>query len=80
MDKQFLKELGLRVREQRLFKKLTQEELGFRVGNSGKQIGRVERGEHNVSTCMIYQISKALEIHIKELFDFELNDKPEKNK
>ncbi|NQX98169.1 MAG: helix-turn-helix transcriptional regulator [Flavobacteriales bacterium] len=70
VDKKFLKILGERVKELRLSKKITQEELGFRIGNSGKQIGRVERGEHNVSTCMIYAISKALEIPIKEFFDF----------
>jgi transcriptional regulator with XRE-family HTH domain len=69
VDKKFLKALGKRVKELRLSKKVTQEELGFRIGNSGKQIGRVERGEHNVSTCMIYAISKALDIPIKEFFD-----------
>jgi putative transcriptional regulator len=69
VDKKFLKALGERVKELRLSKDVTQEELGFRIGNSGKQIGRVERGEHNVSTSMIYAISKALDIPIKEFFD-----------
>ena len=69
VDKKFLKVLGQKVKELRLSKKVTQEELGFRIGNSGKQIGRVERGEHNVSTCMIYAISKALKIPIKDFFD-----------
>lgn len=70
VDKDFLNALGTRVRELRLARNMTQEDLGFLVGNSGKQIGRIERGENNVSTCMIYQISKALEIPLSELFQF----------
>ena len=73
VDKNFLNALGNRVRELRLARKMTQEDLGFLVGNSGKQIGRIERGENNVTTCMIYQISKALEIPMSELFHFPIN-------
>nr|WP_294861216.1 helix-turn-helix transcriptional regulator [uncultured Fluviicola sp.] len=72
VDKNFLLALGRRVRELRLSKKMTQEDLGFIVGNSGKQIGRIERGENNVTTSMIYQISKALEIPMHELFNFPM--------
>jgi len=70
VDKIFLKSLGNKVREIRLQHKISQEELGFRVGNSGKQIGRVERGEHNVSTCMIFAIAKAIDVPVKDFFDF----------
>lgn len=73
VDKNFLNALGNRVRELRLARNMTQEDLGFLVGNSGKQIGRIERGENNVSTCMIYQISKALEIPLNELFHFPID-------
>jgi DNA-binding XRE family transcriptional regulator len=48
-DIAFLKALGNRVREIRISQNLTQEDLGFKVGNSGKQIGRIERGENNVT-------------------------------
>lgn len=70
VDKEFLIALGKRVRELRLSKEMTQEDLGYIVGNSGKQIGRIERGENNVTTSMIFQISKALNISLSELFDF----------
>lgn len=73
VDKDFLKALGNRVRELRLERKITQEELGFRIGNSGKQIGRIERGENNVTTSMIYQISKALDIPMYEFFHFPID-------
>ena len=68
----FLKALGENVKKYRKQKKLTQEDLGFKIGNSGKQIGRIERGENNVTSCMLYQISKALNITLKDLVDFEV--------
>jgi len=52
-DELFLKCMGERVRELRRLKNLIQEELGFLIGNSGKQIGRIERSENNVSSSMI---------------------------
>ncbi len=66
----FLKQLGARVRELRNERNLSQEDLGFIIGNSGKQIGRIERGEHNVTSCMIYEIAKALKITLSELYNF----------
>lgn len=69
-DSKYLVKLGARIREMRLEKKMTQEDLGFMIGNSGKQIGRIERGENNVTICMLLAITKALKISLKELFDF----------
>ena len=79
IDKDFLIALGNRIRELRAVKNMTQEELGFLVGNSGKQIGRIERGENNVTSCMLYQISKALKIDLKDIFDFKVVIKKKKN-
>lgn len=72
VDKVFLKALGERLRNLRQEKGITQEELGFLVGNSGKQIGRIERGENNVTSCMLYQIAKALKVELKDIFDFKI--------
>jgi transcriptional regulator with XRE-family HTH domain len=77
-DIEFLKALGNRVKYLRMRKNLTQEDLGFMIGNSGKQIGRIERGENNVTSCMLYQLSKALEVTLKEVFDFEITVKKKK--
>jgi len=71
-DTAFLVALGKRVRFLRQQKKLTQEELGFRIGNSGKQIGRIERGENNVTTSMIYAISLALDIPVSKFFEIDI--------
>lgn len=70
VDKRYLLRLGKKVRQLRKAKNLTQEDLGFMIGNSGKQIGRIERGENNVTVCMLLAISKSLNISMKDLFDF----------
>ena len=71
-DYLFLKTLGEHIKEIRISKNMTQEDLGFMIGNSGKQIGRIERGENNVTSCMLYSISVALKVPLKEIFDFEV--------
>lgn len=78
-DFTFLKALGKRVREIRLSQNLSQEELGYRIGNSGKQIGRIERGEHNVTTSMIYAITKELKISLSEFYDFPIKSNKTKS-
>ena len=77
-DKNFLLALGNRIRELRAEKNITQEDLGFLVGNSGKQIGRIERGENNVTSSMLYKISLALKIELKDIFDFKVPIKQKK--
>ncbi len=71
-DEEFLKALGRRIRQLRNERKLTQEQLGNLIENHGKQIGRIERGEHNVSTSTVYRIAKGLSVSMKELFDFDI--------
>jgi len=39
-----------------------------------KQIYRVINAEHSTSLSIIFRIAKGLEIHPKELFDFDLDE------
>ncbi|PCH66649.1 MAG: transcriptional regulator [Bacteroidetes bacterium] len=66
----FLKALGDRIRALRKERKLTQEDLGAICNNHGEQIGRIERGQVNVTSSTLYMIAKGLKIPLKELFDF----------
>ncbi|MEI6507293.1 MAG: helix-turn-helix transcriptional regulator [Bacteroidota bacterium] len=66
----FLKALGQRIKRLREDRKLTQLALGELCNNHAEQIGRIERGELNVSICSLLIIADALEIDLKELFDF----------
>jgi len=65
------RQFGLRVRELRLARGLSQEELAFKVGIHRTYLGGVERGERNPSLKNIAAIATALDISLRELFSFE---------
>ena len=64
------KQFGDRVRELRLSKGLSQEELAFRVKIHRTYIGGIERGERNPSLKNIAAIANALGVTLSELFSF----------
>ena len=63
-----LKEFGARVRELRLEKGLSQEELANAAGLHRTYIGGVERGERNIGLSNISQIARALNTDVYLLF------------
>lgn len=65
-----LVELGLKIAEYRKEKHFSQEELGFLVHSARNYIGCIERGEKSPSIKTLSKISKALNVKIKDLFDF----------
>jgi transcriptional regulator with XRE-family HTH domain len=67
---QILKQFGERVREERLKKNLSQEDLADKAGLHRTYIGMVERAEKNITLRNIYKIAAALEIKITELLKF----------
>lgn len=70
-DKIFLKKLGLRIRELRKLKNLTQLDVGVAMDNFAEQIGRIERGELNVTICTLKKIAESLGINLSELLSFK---------
>ena len=58
---------GLKVREQRKLKKLSQERLALLCNIDRSYMGRIERGEVNVTLEKIYELANALRIPVKEL-------------
>ncbi|RKT01566.1 helix-turn-helix domain-containing protein [Chryseobacterium defluvii] len=68
----FIRAFGDNLKKLRAEKKISQEELANSSDIPISQIGRIERGEVNTTISTIYVISKALEIDIKELFDFPI--------
>lgn len=73
-DETVIKALGNRIRELRKQKNLSQQELSFRSGLILSQIGRIEIGSINPTLSTLSQISKGLDVTLKELFDFEITD------
>jgi transcriptional regulator with XRE-family HTH domain len=66
--KQILINFGLKVREIRKEKGLSQEELAHKVDLHRTYIGMIERAEKNITLLNIEKIANALEVGIKELF------------
>ena len=67
-EKQDIKiRFGSAVRQSRLGKGLTQEELAFRAGLHRTYIADIERGVRNTSIVNIEKIAAALDISISDL-------------
>ena len=58
---------GLKVREQRKLKKLSQEKLALLCNIDRSYMGRIERGEVNITIEKLYELAKVLNIEVKTL-------------
>ncbi len=65
------RKLGLNIKKYRLLKGLTQEKLADKVNLSLDFIGKIEIAYSKPSLDTIISIANALEITLKDLFDFE---------
>lgn len=70
-DIEYIKRFGANIRTIRKSKKMSQEELAYSSDIPISQIGRIERGEINTTISTVKTIATALEVPIKNLFDFE---------
>lgn len=68
--------IGLRIRDFRNEKKLSQEALALASGLHPAYLGRVERGEKCPSIETLYKISKGLNISLSILLDLSAEIKP----
>jgi transcriptional regulator with XRE-family HTH domain len=62
-----LDRIGMRVLARRKELGLTQEDLAARLGISGPNIGRIERGAPNVTVRMLCRVAEALETTVQDL-------------
>jgi transcriptional regulator with XRE-family HTH domain len=69
-NNEFLIAFGKNLKKFRKEKGFTQEKLAFSIGVEISQISRIERGILNTSISTAEAIAKALEIPLKDLFDF----------
>ncbi|MFY7943425.1 MAG: helix-turn-helix domain-containing protein [Crocinitomicaceae bacterium] len=61
--------LGLRVRELRLAKSLSQTDLAFKIGKDQPSINRLEKGKINPSILYLLEISNGLEVSLSKLLE-----------
>lgn len=65
-----LKKIGKKIRVLRKEQNISQSQLSFEANVRVNQIGRIERGEINTSISTIIAIAEALNVKVKDLFDF----------
>lgn len=59
--------IGLSIRQKRTQSNITQESLALQCGIDRSYMGRIERGEVNLTVEKLYEIARALETNAKEL-------------
>jgi transcriptional regulator with XRE-family HTH domain len=69
-DKEILNKFGDHLREIRLSKKISQQDLELKAEISKNQVGNIERGEVNITLITATAIAKALDIPLKSLYDY----------
>lgn len=69
-DKMMLKNFGKHLKQIRISRNQSQEELAFRCNFSKNQIGNIERGEVNPTLSTLLQLSEQLEVSPEELLNF----------
>ncbi|MDO5436961.1 MAG: helix-turn-helix transcriptional regulator [bacterium] len=67
-----IKKLGYKVRIVRVDKGYSQETLAEKANLNRSFVGLLERGETNITVKNLESIANALEVNIKELFDFTI--------
>lgn len=66
--------IGIRVKELRDARKLSQDSLAYSINMSRSYLAEVETGKRNVSIQNIVRITEGLDISVKEFFDSDLFD------
>lgn len=69
-----LKAFGKRLREVRKSRGFSQEQLAWKADLELSQISRIERGVISAGLSQVFTIAEALDISVKELFDFDLTE------
>jgi transcriptional regulator with XRE-family HTH domain len=70
MEQNILQSVGGRIREIRKSKGLSQEELGEKANFHYSYIGRIERGEKNISLVNLGKIADALGVGVHQFFSY----------
>lgn len=60
--------IGNRIRQLRLQKHLSQEQVALSAGITTAYLGQIERGEKNPTVKLVEKISNVLELSLSELF------------
>ena len=70
-DRDLILKIGKRIKEIRLSKPMTLEELAAASNMDNANIARLEYGNTNPTIRTLYKISRGLNVKLKELVDVE---------
>lgn len=68
-------EIGQLIRKKRLNKKITQEALALQCGIDRSYMGRIERGEVNITVLKLYEIAYILKVEPHHLLPKDCESK-----
>lgn len=71
MNTKILKRFGKNLKRYRIEKGLTQDELAIKINAHQTYIGKLEIGLINPSLIKMFLITRALDIKLSTLFDFD---------
>lgn len=66
---QINKEIGIKIRQYRAKRDMSQEDLALEAGLHRAYIGQIERGEKNIGVQNLEKIAKALNVKISSLLE-----------
>ena len=69
-----LKDFGIHLKNIRVQKNMTQEQLAHLCELDRTYISGIERGKRNISLINLYKIASSLDIHPSELLAFNVTD------
>jgi len=69
-----LKNFGIHLKNIRVQKNITQEQLAHLCELDRTYISGIERGKRNISLINLYKIASSLDIHPSELLAFNVTD------
>ncbi|MDI9864012.1 helix-turn-helix transcriptional regulator [Flectobacillus sp. DC10W] len=69
-NENIIHEFGLRIKQLRTGKGISQEKLSFETGFHRTYIGMIERGERNISLSHIAVFAKYFEMTVSDLLNF----------
>lgn len=69
------KYIGRRICELRLKNNQTQQDIEFLTGIDSAEVSKYESGKRNLTLKTLMKFASALQVHPKELFDFEFDIK-----
>jgi len=74
-EQNFLLKFGNRLRDIRLSRGLTQEELAHEAGFSRSYYTEIETGKRNIALLNLHRLAKCLDVQLTELLDMDNNGK-----